>query len=107
MNNIAISPKIFMYALQNQNVERKIAKQIDIKHLQKKNDESNGFTSIEQLTNPEENKNFYTEIPDILLSKEEPEEHEDFIGETFINNDNIKLITQESPLGNSVVSSNI
>jgi len=29
MNNIAISPKIFMYALQNQNVERKIAKHID------------------------------------------------------------------------------
>jgi hypothetical protein len=34
MNNIAISPHIFMYALQNQNVERKTAKQIDIKSLQ-------------------------------------------------------------------------
>ena len=33
MNNIAISPHIFMYALQNQNVERKIAKKIDIKTL--------------------------------------------------------------------------
>lgn len=33
MNNIAISPHIFMYALQNQNVERKTAKQIDIKSL--------------------------------------------------------------------------
>jgi hypothetical protein len=31
MNNIAISPSIAMYALQNQNVERKIAKQIDLK----------------------------------------------------------------------------
>jgi hypothetical protein len=31
MNNIAISPNIFMYALQNQNVERKIAKKIDLK----------------------------------------------------------------------------
>ena len=30
MNNIAISPNIFMYALQNQNVERKIAKKIDL-----------------------------------------------------------------------------
>ena len=30
MNNVAISPKIGMYALQNQNVERKIAKPIDI-----------------------------------------------------------------------------
>ena len=34
MNNLAISPSIFMYALQNQNVERKVAKKIDIKHLQ-------------------------------------------------------------------------
>jgi hypothetical protein len=33
MNNVAISPNIFMYALQNQNVEHKIAKQIDLKHL--------------------------------------------------------------------------
>lgn len=30
MNNVAISPHIFMYALQNQNVERKIARQIDL-----------------------------------------------------------------------------
>ena len=36
INNIAISPHIFMYALQNQNVERKIAKNIDI-DLQRKN----------------------------------------------------------------------
>ena len=35
MNNIAICPHIFMYALQNQNVERKIAKKIDIKELNK------------------------------------------------------------------------
>ena len=31
MNNIAISPNIAMYALQNQNVERKIAKKIEVK----------------------------------------------------------------------------
>jgi hypothetical protein len=30
MNNIAITPKIFMYALQNQNVEHKIVKKIDL-----------------------------------------------------------------------------
>ena len=30
MNNIAISPSIAMYALQNQNVERKIAKNIEL-----------------------------------------------------------------------------
>lgn len=51
MNNIAISPKIFMYALQNQNVERKIAKHIDIKHLQKQNYDINSSTSIDTLTN--------------------------------------------------------
>ncbi len=39
MNNIAISPKIFMYALQNQNVERKIAKTIDINELTSKEKE--------------------------------------------------------------------
>jgi hypothetical protein len=33
MNNIAICPNIAMYALQNQNVERKIAKKIDISVL--------------------------------------------------------------------------
>jgi hypothetical protein len=32
MNNVAISPSIAMYALQNQNVERKIVKNIEIKN---------------------------------------------------------------------------
>jgi hypothetical protein len=50
MNNIAISPKIVLYALQNQNVERKIAKQIDIKHLQgKQSDSTSTSTSIEDI----------------------------------------------------------
>lgn len=35
MNNIAICPNLFMYALQNQNVERKLVKKFDIKHLAK------------------------------------------------------------------------
>ncbi len=35
MNNIAISPHILMYALQNQNVEHKIVKKIDISMLNK------------------------------------------------------------------------
>ena len=30
MNNVAISPSIAMYALQNQNVDRKIVKKIEI-----------------------------------------------------------------------------
>ena len=58
MNNIAISPNISMYALQNQNVERKIAKQIDIKELNIKK------ISIKQMHNEE--------IPEILIPKEEP-----------------------------------
>ena len=110
MNNIAISPKIFMYALQNQNVERKIAKQIDIKHLQKKNDEHNGSTSIDQLTNIEDiNLEKEREIPEILIPKDEPEPMPQMdYKDTFINNDNISLIIEEkSPLNVSVVSSSI
>jgi len=105
MNNIAISPKIFMYALQNQNVERKIAKQIDIKHLQKKNEENTGSTSIDQLTNIpvfednlEIHRETHREIPEILIPKDEPEPmpQMDF-KETLINNDNIALIIEEKP----------
>jgi hypothetical protein len=111
MNNIAISPKIFMYALQNQNVERKIAKQIDIKHLQKKNEENTGSTSIDQLTNIpvfEDNLETHREIPEILIPKDEPEPmpQMDF-KETLINNDNIQLIVEEKPQHKSVISSDI
>ena len=113
MNNIAISPKIFMYALQNQNVERKIAKQIDIKHLQKKNEENTGSTSIDQLTNIpvfEDNLEIHKEItiPDILIPIDEPEPmpQMDF-KETLINNDNIELIIEEKPQNKSVISSDI
>jgi hypothetical protein len=50
MNNIAISPHIFMYALQNQNVERKTAKQIDIKSLQQTTSfENKETTNISEL----------------------------------------------------------
>jgi hypothetical protein len=113
MNNIAISPKIFMYALQNQNVERKIAKQIDIKHLQKRNEENTGSTSIDQLTNIpvfEDNLEIHKEIsiPEILIPKDEPEPmpQMDF-KETLINNDNIALIVEEKPQHKSVISSDI
>jgi hypothetical protein len=74
MNNIAISPKIFMYALQNQNVERKIAKQIDIKHLQKQPDS----TTIDSLNiEPDSTEQVMPSVS---------------IGETPINNDNIETI---------------
>ncbi len=45
MNNIAISPNICMYALQNQNVERKIAKKIDIVHLQQQPQQNNNISN--------------------------------------------------------------
>jgi hypothetical protein len=99
MNNIAISPKICMYALQNQNVERKIAKQIDIKELKKKNDS----TSIDELTNIEEINNEQY-IPSILIPKDEPEPlpQSDLLEDTLINNDNIETI-----IDNKVISSAI
>ena len=86
MNNIAISPKIFMYALQNQNVERKIARQIDVNNL----DEQKDSTSIINLDSSREiaeretaeispqvfiPQGLTTEmtIPEILIPREEPE----------------------------------
>jgi len=41
MNNIAICPNLFMYALQNQNVERKLVKKFDIKHLTREPENDN------------------------------------------------------------------
>jgi hypothetical protein len=38
MNNIAISPNIFLYALQNQNIEHKMTKSFDITELQVKSE---------------------------------------------------------------------
>ena len=91
MNNIAISPKIFMYALQNQNVERKIAKPINIiDKLENKKDS----TPIEEISSNIEEiipNNLNTEIPDILIPKDDPEPMpQDYtISETIINNDNL------------------
>lgn len=76
MNNVAISPNVFMYALQNQNVERKTVRQIDIKSLQKNdtynNNSKNDTTDINELTNSE-NIIKEPEIPDILIPQSEPE----------------------------------
>jgi hypothetical protein len=51
MNNIAISPHILMYALQNQNVEHKIVKKIDISML------NTGSVAHEQNDNGNRNEN--------------------------------------------------
>jgi hypothetical protein len=114
MNNISISPKIIMYALQNQNVERKIAKQINIKHLQEKNIENKDTTTIEKLTNITdhsiniENQQLNNEIPSILIPKEEPETLEQldlYIGEKLINNDNLNLFIQNNIQSTAPISS--
>jgi hypothetical protein len=93
MNNIAISPRIFMYALQNQNVERKIAKHIDITELQQKSE----YTSMDELTN-------LNEIPSILIPKEEPDPlpQNDILSDTLINNDNIETIVENNILSSAI-----
>ena len=112
MNNIAITPKICMYALQNQNVERKIAKQIDIKQLQKQNKESNDSTSIDELTNIPvleniNNQDFHNEIPAILIPNDVSMYN--IVDSTFISNDNdndndnnTTLTIQDKPLVSSL-----
>ena len=96
MNNIAISPKIFMYALQNQNVERRIARPAEIKNKNINTDtNTNTYTSIETINNdttslddliPKDTR----EIPDILIPKEEPEpitqSFQDLLGDTMEEN---------------------
>lgn len=111
MNNIAITPKICMYALQNQNVERKIAKQIDIKQLQKQNKESNDSTSIDQLTNipvleNNNNQDFHNEIPAILIPNDVSMYNivdSNLIGHNDNDNDNNTTLTiQDKPLVSSL-----
>jgi Cupin-like domain len=58
MNNIAISPNIAMYALQNQNVERKIAKKIDINELN--DSKSNTNTNFSNNTTVERGETIET-----------------------------------------------
>ena len=65
MNNIAISPHIFMYALQNQNVERKTAKQIDIKSLQQEQEQGK-----EETMNISDLKSSSTEISNRIVVNE-------------------------------------
>ena len=73
MNNIAISPNICMYALQNQNVERKIAKKIDIKNLSYSTNENTymeetGETVIKNIVDYAESNNDTTNITDINVT---------------------------------------
>jgi hypothetical protein len=88
MNNIAIIPQIFLYGLQNQNVERKIAKPIDINFLQKKPD----CTNIDEIIVSQQDNN--EEIPEILIQKEEPEPlpQNDILSETLIDKNNFSSV---------------
>jgi hypothetical protein len=93
MNTIAIMPNLLMYALQNQNVERQIAKKIDIQFLQNNKPEIivSGTTSLNDIPIIEDK---YNEIPDILIPKEETESFSQD-GESLLNNDNIQLLIKE------------
>ena len=87
MNNIAISPHIFMYALQNQNVERKTAKQIDIKTLQQKEvvEISKETTNISELNTTSQSEEIITseiitsEIEENVVSNVEIDTNNQFV----------------------------
>jgi hypothetical protein len=71
MNNIAISPQIFMYALQNQNVERKFAKTIDTSEIAEQINNNDPQNNNDQTNNNDhivsEKNDSYSSIPDILV----------------------------------------
>jgi hypothetical protein len=74
MNNIAISPYIFMYALQNQNIKREFVKKIDINEINKinkinQNNEQNQ-TNENNIIN-ENNENTERNKEDRLLPEKE------------------------------------
>ena len=97
MNTIAVMPNLLMYALQNQNVERQIAKKIDIQFLQKKDDTSadtSANAEIRMSLNENDSTNIeeiYNEIPSILIPKEETEP----LPQTLLNNDNLQLLIND------------
>ena len=96
MNNIAISPKICMYALQNQNVERKIAKPINININENVSGKKADSTSIDDLFQSQQESQ---EIPEILIPKDEPEPLPQFTG--------LQEILDERIIENNTVSSQL
>jgi len=102
MNTIAISPYFVLYALQNQNVERKFNKTIDVSLLNNNTNNSNNSNNnpideknktIIQQNDINDVSNAFTSIPDILIPKEEPELLNNFdeIIHNTINNTNNNL----------------
>jgi hypothetical protein len=94
MNNIAIIPEIFMYALQNQNVERKVAKTLDISFLNKKDQDN----KINNLSETNEYEKQQEEKQDSLLL--EPASFS--IGETIIDNSSIPMINERPEIPTSM-----
>lgn len=80
MNNIAICPRIFMYALQNQNVERKVAKKLDISFLSK----NNNHEDIKNVLHTLNTEN--TNLPNVSeVTERAVEPHDNTIGETLLD----------------------
>ena len=90
MNNIAICPNIFMYALQNQNVERKIAKKLDISFLSK-NDNHEEIKNVLHTLNTEntqapnlDNPNLDNpNVNDEIFNKNDIQRHENTVEDTL------------------------
>lgn len=88
MNNIAISPNIFMYALQNQNIDRKIVKPVDMKkeYVSKEMNDANIKNNNNDLDN--EYNNEYENANNTLYKQK----NEQTIYETLIDNNNLETI---------------
>lgn len=69
MNNVAISPSIAMYALQNQNVDRKIVKKIEIKNKNVTESFDNETTNISDINVTETFDNETTNISDTNVTE--------------------------------------
>jgi hypothetical protein len=87
LNNIAISPKIGLYILQNQNIERKIANQINIKELQIEHDSS--VINIKSDLDIHNNKLQNECLDDKNIQEESQLQTNNLITETLINNEHL------------------
>ena len=97
MNNIAICPNLFMYALQNQNVERKLVKKFDIKHLTREPSE-NSLSKDEIDINISDNNNGEKDLKTETL--------ESSIVSNIVSGNDLKTETLSSSIDSNIVSGN-
>ena len=97
MNNIAICPNLFMYALQNQNVERKLVKKFDIKHLTREPSE-NSLSKDEIDINISDNNNGEKDLKTETL--------ESSIDSNIVSGNDLKTETLSSSIDSNIVSGN-